>query len=203
MTSTFYSEPRAPSSAVAHLVLLRSMRHAIAILLLSVTGALAQGTVVSDDRLPPDSIELKRNDSPATSTPWQLPKPGDPHYDADKEAQIKKENESLAKQKEKPTHHLVRAFERGIFKDYELLQWGNPAKKLDDPFMPNSKLAPDAVELSSAAHPDKADYFPTRPQMRPWNVPDDYVAVRVFHRGKVIGWTFLPKEAVAMLHKKT
>ncbi len=179
------------------------MRRTIAILLLSVSGAFAQGTMVSDDRLPPDSIELKRNDPPATSTPWQLPKPGEPLYDADKEAQIKRENQNLATKKEKPTHHLVRAYERGVFKGYETVQWGELAKKLDDPFTPNPKLPPDAVELSSAARPDKSDFFPTRPERRPWNVPDDYIAVRVFHRGKVIGWTFMPKEAVAMLHKKT
>ena len=155
-------------------------------------------TVVGDDRLPPDSIELKRNDPPATSTPWQLPKPGDPHYDAAKEAQIKRENEHKDKT---VTHHLVRTYERGVFKGYDTLQWGEPAKKMDDPFTPNPKLPPDAVELSAAAHPDKSDYFPSRPEKRPWNIPDDYIAVRVFHRGKVIGWTFMPKDAVAMLHK--
>jgi hypothetical protein len=80
---------------VADLVLVRSMR--LLLVLVALLGAvslrctLAQGTVVSDDRLPPDSIELKRNDPPATSTPWQLPKPGAPLYDAEKEAQIKKE----------------------------------------------------------------------------------------------------------------
>jgi hypothetical protein len=95
----------------------------------------------------------------------------------------------------------VRTYERGVFKGYDTLQWGAPAKKMDDPFTPNSKLPPDAVEISSSAHPDKSDYFPTRPERRPWNVPDDYIAVRVFHRGKLIGWTFMPKDAVAMLHK--
>jgi hypothetical protein len=160
--------------------------------------AFTQGTVVSDDRLPPDSIELKRNDPPATSTPWQLPKPGDPLYDAKKETQIKREKERKDKT---TTHHLVRTYERGVFKGYDTLQWGEPAKKMDDPFTPNPKLPPDAVEISSSAHPDKSDYFPSRPERRPWNVPDDYIAVRVFHRGKLIGWTFMPKDAVAMLHK--
>jgi len=89
------------------------------------------------------------------------------------------------------------------FKGYDTLQWGEPAKKMDDAFTPNAELPPDAVELSSEAHPDKYDYFPTRPERRPWNVPDGYIPVRVFHRGKVIGWTFLPEEAVVMLHKKT
>jgi hypothetical protein len=158
----------------------------------------AQGSVVSDDRLPPASVELKRNDPPATSTPWQLPKPDDPLYDAEKEALIKKE--SAAKSKE-TTHALVRVFERGVFKGYETLQWGNPANKMDSAFTPNSKLPPDAIELSSAERGDKSDYFPSRPKKRPWNVPDDYIAVRVFHRGKLIDWTFMSKEAVAMLHK--
>src|SRR5436190_4912649 len=92
-----------------------------------------QGTVVSDSRLPPDSIELKRNDPPAISTPWQLPKPGDPLYDAEKEGQIKKEHQ----RKDKAiTHHLVHTYERGIFKGYDTIQWGQPAKKMDDPFTP-------------------------------------------------------------------
>lgn len=174
-----------------------SMTRALVIVLLSTWCALAQ-TVVPDGKLPPDSVELKRNDPPATSTPWQLPRPGDPLYDAEKEAQIKKEN--AAKSKE-TTHHLVHVFERGVFKGYETLQGGQPAKKMDDPFTPNPKLPPDAVELSSAAQPDKSDYFPTRPQRRPWNVPDDYIAVRVFHLGKLVGWTFMPTSGVARLHK--
>ena len=70
-------------------------------------------------------------------------------------------------------------------------------------FTPNPDLPADAVELSSTKHSDKSDYFLTRPQGRPSNVPDDYLAVRVFHRGKLIGWTFMSKEAVAMLHKPT
>jgi len=70
-------------------------------------------------------------------------------------------------------------------------------------FTPNPDLPADAVELSSTKHSGKSDYFLTRPQGRPSNVPDDYVAVRVFRRGKFIGWTFMSKEAVAMLHKPT
>jgi hypothetical protein len=173
------------------------MIRVLPILLLSTACALAQ-TVVSDSELPPDSIELKRNDPPATSTPWQLPKAGDPLYDAKKEAQIKKEN--AAKSKE-TTHHLVHVFERGVFKGYETLQWGEPAKKMGSEFTPNPDLPADAIELSSTQDAAKSDYFPSRPQRRPWNVPDDYIAVRVFHRGKLIGWTFMSKEAAAMLHK--
>jgi hypothetical protein len=160
-----------------------------------------QGTVVSDDRLPPASIELKRNDAPATSTPWKLPKPGDPLYDAAKEAQIKKDNEATVK----GNSHLVHVFERGVFRGYETLSWGRPrerpAKEMNDAFTPNAKLAPDAVELSAGARPDKSDYFPTRPKRRPPNVPPDCIAVRVFHRGVVMGWTFMPRAAVAQLHK--
>ena len=73
----------------------------------------------------------------------------------------------------------------------------------DYAFTPNPDLPADAVELSSTKHADKSDYFPNRPQGRPSNVPDDYVAVRVFHRGKLIGWTFMSKQAVAILHKAT
>jgi hypothetical protein len=165
---------------------------------------LAQSGPVIEDRLPPSSIETKRNDLPATATPWQLPKPGDPLYDAKKEAEIKNNKHS----------HLVRVFERGVFKGYGILghhgdNWtlsSGPApqptaKKMDSAFTPNSKLPPDAIELSESEHPDKSDYFPTRPKLHPANVPNDYIPVRVFHRGKVIGWTFMSKEGVALLHK--
>jgi len=161
----------------------------------------AQGTVVSDDRLPPDSIELKRNDAPATSMPWQLPKPGDPLYDGEKEAQIKRENGATAK----GNSHLVHVFERGVFKGYQTLSWGKPgerpAKEMNDAFTANATLPPDAVELSASAEPDKRDYFPTRPKTRPPNVPPNCIAVRVFHRGKLIGWTFMSKAAAVQLHK--
>jgi hypothetical protein len=167
----------------------------------SLHKALAQSTVVSDGRLPPDSIELKRSDPPATSTPWQLPKPGGPLYDAEKEAQIKKENEA----KVKGNSHLVHTFERGLFKGYDALTWGRPgeapAKKMGSAFTPNPTLPPDAVELSASEKPDKSDYFPTRPKIHPANVPPDYIPVRVFRRKTFIGWTYMSKEAVAVLHK--
>jgi hypothetical protein len=167
------------------------------VLAVSLQNVLAQRTVVGDDRLPPDSIELKRNDPPAISTPWRLPKPSDPLYDADKEAQISKEN---AEKNKETTRHLVRVFERGVFKGYETLSWGAPAKKMGSAFTPNLDLPADAIELSSTEHPDKSDYFPTRPQRRPWNVPDDHILVRVFQGKKFIGWTYMSKEAVARLH---
>jgi hypothetical protein len=155
----------------------------------------AQGTVVSDAKLPFASIELKRNDPPATSTPWQLPKPGDPLYDAKKEAAIKNDKQS----------HLVHVFERGVFRGYARLTSGpppeKPAKEMRDAFMPSSKLPADAVELSASARPDKSDYFPTRPKTHPANIPSDCIPVRVFHRGQFIGWSFLPRDAVAALHR--
>lgn len=48
----------------------------------------AQGRVYVDDRLPAASIELRPGESPVTSSRWRLPKPGDPLYDARKEAEI-------------------------------------------------------------------------------------------------------------------
>jgi hypothetical protein len=155
----------------------------------------AQGEVHVDDRLPPASIELKAGEPPTTSTPWQLPKPGDPLYDAKKEAEIKNN----------PHSQWAHAFERGVFKGYVTVTSGPPrdapAKKMDSAFTPNPKLPADAVELSSSEQPGKSDYFPTRPKLRPANVPEDYMLVRVFHRGKFIGWSYLPKEGVAALHK--
>lgn len=177
------------------------MRRTLPILLLSASCAFGSPTVITENRLPPDSIELKRNDPPATSTPWQLPKPGDPLYDGAKEAQINRENAA----KTKGNSHLVHTFERGVFKGYDTLSWGRagekPAKKMDSAFTPNPKMPPDAVELSANEQPDKSDYFSTRPTTRPANVPPDYIEVRVFHRGKLIGWTYMSKEAVAILHK--
>jgi hypothetical protein len=167
-------------------------------LIAPLTSILAQGRVVGDARIPPACIELKANEPPATSTPWQLPKPGDPLYDAEKEAQIKKET---AEKNKETTHALVRVFERGVFKGYDTLQWGEPAKKMGSHFAPNPHLPPDAVELEPTGHPDKADYYQTRPKRRPWNVPDDHIPVRVFQGKKFIGWTYMSKEAVAMLHK--
>jgi hypothetical protein len=175
------------------------MRIALLLLAFSVVApwqrVVAQGTVVSDARLPFASIELKRNDPTATSTPWQLPKPGDPLYDAEKEAAIKNDKQS----------HLVRVFEHGVFKGYATLTSGpppeKPAKGMHDAFTPNSRLPSDAVELSASARPDKSDYFPTRPKTRPANIPSEYIPVRVFYLGKFIGWSFLPRDAVAALHK--
>jgi hypothetical protein len=156
---------------------------------------LAQGTVFPSDRLPPASIELKPSEPPLPPTPWQLPKPGDRLYDAKKEAETKDAVHT----------HTVHVFERGIFKGYASLTSGPPrdppGKKMDSAFTPNAKLPPDAVELSTSEHPDKSDYFQTRPKIRPANVPQDFVAVRVFHRGKFMGWSWLPKAGVAALHK--
>jgi hypothetical protein len=131
-------------------------------------------------------------------TPWQLPKPGDPLYDAAKEAQIKKENAANPKE---TSHHLVRVFERGVFKGYETLSWGQPAKKMSSAFIPNADLPPDAVELSSSEQAHKSDYFPTRPKRRPPNAPDEHIPVRVFQGKTFIGWTYMSKENVARLHK--
>jgi len=176
------------------------MRNIFTILILCATSALAQ-KVIADKKLPPDSIELKHNDPPATSTPWQLPKQGDPLYDADKEAQIRRENEAT----DKGNSHLVHAFERGVFKGYQTLSWGKPderpSKEMTDTFVPNAKLPPDAVQLSDAAQPDKADYFPTSPKTKPENLPPDCIAVRVFYHNELIGWTFMPKQSVALLHQ--
>ena len=161
--------------------------------------ALAQGRVFTSDKLPPSSIELKASEPPATATPWQLPRPGDPLFDAEKEAEIKNNKQS----------HLVRAFERGVFVGYQTLTVGPPpdppAKKLQSRFIFNSTLPDDAVELDPTDHPDMSDYYQTPPKTRPANVPANYILVRVFQGKTLIGWSYLPKEAVAALHdpKKT
>jgi hypothetical protein len=157
--------------------------------------AVAQGRVFASDKLPPASIELKPSEPPLPPKPWRLPQAGDPLYDAKKEAETKDAAHT----------QTVHVFERGIFKGYASLTSGPPrdppGKKMDSVFTPNSKLPPDAVELSRSEHPDKSDYFQTRPKIRPANVPEDFVAVQVFHRGKFIGWSWLPKASVAALHK--
>ena len=156
--------------------------------------AFAQGRVFTSDKLPPASIELT-SEPPATTTPWQLPKPGDPLYDAGREAEIKNHKQS----------HLVHVFERGVFKGYATLTSGpspeRPAKEMHSAFTPNPKLPPDAVELSSSEHAEKSDYFQMRPKTRPGNVPADHILVRVFQGKKFIGWGYLPKDGVAALHK--
>jgi TonB family protein len=80
------------------------------------------------------------------------------------------------------------------------IEYGAPKEHA---FTPNPDLPADAVEVSSNKDADKLDYLPTRPQGRPSNVPADSVTVRVFYRGKLLGWTFMAKEAVASLHKPT
>jgi hypothetical protein len=167
----------------------------VLVLLMSSPCVLAQGRVFASDKLPPASIELKPSEPPLPPKPWQLPQPGDPLYDAKKEAETKDAAHT----------HTVHVFERGIFKGYASLTSGPPrdppGKKMDSAFTPNSKLPHDAVELSRSEHPDKSDYFQTRPKIRPANVPEDFVAVRVFHRGKFIGWSWLPKARLAALHE--
>ena len=185
--------------AVAYLILVRSVRVTPLLAALALAIPLqyvqAQARVFTSDKLPPASIELKAGEPPLPPIPWQLPKPGDRLYDPKKEAETQDAEHT----------HTVHVFELGIFKGYATLTSGpkrdRDAKKMDSAFTPNSKLPPDAVELSASEHPGKSDYFATRPKLRPANVPDDFVAVRVFHRGRFIGWSWLPKAAVAALHE--
>ena len=107
---------------------LGSMRIANFLITLAVVAPLhcliAQGEVYVSDKLPSASIELKPHSPPATSKPWQLPKPGHPLYDAKKEADIKNNKHSP----------WARAFERGVFKGYARVTSGPrraPAKKWD------------------------------------------------------------------------
>jgi hypothetical protein len=185
--------------AAAYLFLVRSMRitHLITTIALAtpLQCALPQGRVFTSDKLPHASIELKPSEPPLPPKPWQLPHPGDPLYDAAKEKEIRDNKHS----------HLVHVFELGIFKGYaNLTSDPSPepaAKKMDSAFTPNPKLPPDAVELSSSEHGDKADYFQERQKTRPANVPADCIPVRVFQGKMLLGWTWIPKEGVAALHK--
>ena len=174
----------------------RPLRLIVAIVIgLRLTGLAQSLHVEVWPKLPPKSIELRPHDPLATSKPWQLPKPGDPLYSAEREAEV---NDSEHTQ-------LVHVFERGVFVGYKTLTSGPPpepaAKELHTQFTPNSELPPDAVELSSSEHPDKSDYFQTTPKTRPANIPPDYILVRVFQGKTLVGWSYLPKDAVAVLHK--
>ena len=155
----------------------------------------AQNNAAVAEKLPPYSIELRAQDPPATATPWQLPKPGDALYDAEQEALVKD-----------PEHtHVARIYERGVFIGYKTVTAGPLPKELaqeqHSQFAPNSKLPVDAVELSASEHPDKSDYFQKRPKKRPANVPPNCIPVRVFQGTTFMGWTYMSKEAVAMLHQ--
>lgn len=157
--------------------------------------AFAQGTVTTSDKLPAASIELYSKDPPTTATPWQLPKPGDPHYDADQEALTR----------DTARTHVIHVFEHGVFTGYTTLTAGplptSLAQEQRSQFVPNSKLPADAVELSADEHPDKTEYYQKEPKHRPVNVPANCIAVRVFQGKTFVGWTYMPKDAVAALHQ--
>ncbi len=159
------------------------------LVLASLQHAFAQGNAFADARLPADSVEVKPHDPPATASPWQLPKAGDRLYDAEKEGQIKKENEAAARGRS----HLVHVFERGVFIGYETISVEtppkSPAKAHDSPFFTqNPKLPPDAVELAAGEHPDKSNFFQTRPDTPPPELPLGLVLVRVFQGKTFVGW---------------
>ena len=160
-----------------------------------VQSAPAQDNASVADKLPPDSIEIRAKDQPITDTPWQLPKPGDPLYDADQEALVKDSAHT----------HVARIYERGVFTGYKTVTGGPLPKKLAQEqhshFAPNSKLPADAVELDPDEKPDPSEYFQKKPKKRPANVPANCIPVRVFLGKKLIGWTYMAKEAVAMLHQ--
>ena len=158
-------------------------------------NAAAQDNASVADKLPPASIEIRAKDQPATDTPWQLPKPRDPLYDADQEALVKDSAHT----------HVARIYERGAFVGYKTVTGGPLSKELAQEqhshFAPNSKLPADAVELGPDEKPDKSEYFQQKPKKRPANVPANCILVRVLQGKKLIGWTYMAKEAVAMLHQ--
>ena len=165
------------------------------ILAASVHSAIAQNPVVVDHRLPPASIELKSKDRPVTATPWQLPKPGDPFYDAEQEV-LTKDSEHT---------HVVHVFKYGVFVGYDTITSGSATKevstKTHSEFIPNDKLPADAIELAPKPKADKAEYFESRPDKRPANIPESCIPVKVFQEGKLVGWTFMDKRAVEVLHQ--
>src|SRR5437764_301468 len=77
---------RPPSLILFSLGLMRALSLFAAV---TVAGSshyvLVQGRVFPSDKLPPASIELAPNEPPLPPAPWQLPKPGDPLYNAKKE----------------------------------------------------------------------------------------------------------------------
>jgi len=167
----------------------------VSTLLLPLDYARAEATVTASDKLPEASIELHSGAAPTTPTPWRLPRPGDAHYDADKEA-LTKDFEHT---------HVVHVFDRGVFTGYTTVTKGplpkENAQEQHSQFIANSKLPADAVELAASEHPDKSEYFPTKPEKTPANVPANCILVRVFQDKILVGWTYMPEEAVALLHR--
>jgi len=84
----------------------------------SVAIASAAQRLVGNYWLPEASVEIEPNEAPVTSTPWQLPQPGDTLYNAEQEA--------LIKQSRQPgfceLSMFVHVFERGVFKCYARIE---------------------------------------------------------------------------------
>jgi tetratricopeptide (TPR) repeat protein len=76
----------------------------------------------------------------------------------------------------------------------------NSAKTRVAAYVPNPNLPPDCVELSPEVKIKDGDFYTEPPQFKPANVPDTCVLVKVYQRGKLLGWLYIEKSDVERLH---
>lgn len=95
----------------------------------------AAGTIVTDRRLPPRSVELHPGDDVSTETPWKLPQPGEPLYDAAKELEIRRQ---LGGEGGAPVMS-VRIYDHGVFAGYGLIRAKKGEEKAAGSAVPPSR----------------------------------------------------------------
>lgn len=85
-----------------------------------------RGAVFTKHRLPPRSVELQPDARSATDRPWELPKPGDPLYDSEKELEIRENIRGGGD----GASIRVRVYDCGVFQGYATL---SAKKSPEDP----------------------------------------------------------------------
>jgi hypothetical protein len=76
-----------------------------------------------------------------------------------------------------------------------------PADKGEATYVPNPNLPPDCVEVSPDAKLNPGQhYWTSPPPIKPGNVPDSCVLVKIYQRGALLGWVYMEKSDVDRLH---